>query len=118
MPELSFVLKEIDTLLHKDETNPLQLFSEYKTGESSVKLETEGDSFKVTSNGAVVLETPEARRAIAKYYREIGSIISSHSDDKDIALEFAKWNKGGGKVLTGLVKRRQKEAELYFKVFV
>jgi lysozyme len=28
-------------------------------------------------------------------------------------LEFAKWTKGGGKVLPGLVKRRAAEAELY-----
>jgi lysozyme len=44
-------------------------------------------------------------------------VLSNHND-KDIALEFAKWNRGGGKVLQGLVKRRQKEAELYFKVVV
>jgi lysozyme len=44
--------------------------------------------------------------------------VLSNPNDKDIALEFAKWNKGGGKVLQGLVKRRSKEAELYFKKVV
>jgi len=44
--------------------------------------------------------------------------VLSNPNDPNIALEFAKWNKGGGKVLKGLVKRRQKEAELYFKVVV
>ena len=39
-------------------------------------------------------------------------------NDPNIALEFAKWNKAGGKVVQGLVKRRQKEAELYFKKVV
>ncbi|MGK2911215.1 MAG: lysozyme [Sphingobium sp.] len=29
------------------------------------------------------------------------------------AAEFSKWNKGGGKVLAGLVKRRAAEAKLY-----
>jgi lysozyme len=29
------------------------------------------------------------------------------------ALEFAKWNRGGGRVLPGLVTRRADEAELY-----
>lgn len=29
--------------------------------------------------------------------------------------EFAKWNKAGGKVMTGLVSRRKSEADLYFK---
>jgi lysozyme len=45
-------------------------------------------------------------------------MVLSNPNDKNIPAEFAKWNKGGGKVLTGLVKRRAKEAELYFKVFV
>jgi len=44
--------------------------------------------------------------------------VLTNPNDKDIALEFAKWNKAGGKVLQGLVKRRQKEAELYFKKVV
>jgi lysozyme len=44
--------------------------------------------------------------------------VLSNPNDPNIALEFAKWNKGGGKVLKGLVKRRAKEAELYFKVVV
>jgi lysozyme len=30
-------------------------------------------------------------------------------------LEFAKWTRGGGKVLPGLVKRRQEEALLFLK---
>lgn len=29
------------------------------------------------------------------------------------AAEFPKWNKAGGRVLAGLVKRRQREAQLY-----
>lgn len=32
---------------------------------------------------------------------------------KGIEKEFAKWNKGGGKVLQGLVKRRKLEFEMY-----
>lgn len=33
--------------------------------------------------------------------------------DKSIADEFRKWNKSGGKVLAGLVKRREWEAKWY-----
>lgn len=44
--------------------------------------------------------------------------VLSNPNDPNIVLEFAKWNKGGGKVLQGLVKRRAKEAELYFKKVV
>jgi GH24 family phage-related lysozyme (muramidase) len=34
-------------------------------------------------------------------------------DFEDAALEFQKWNKGGGKVLPGLVRRRASEALLF-----
>ena len=36
-------------------------------------------------------------------------------NDPTIVNDFAAWNKGGGKVLPGLVKRRLDEAELYFE---
>lgn len=35
-------------------------------------------------------------------------------NDPTIENEFIKWNKAGGKVLLGLTKRRQAEADLYF----
>jgi lysozyme len=41
-------------------------------------------------------------------------MVLSNPNDPKIPLEFAKWNKAGGKVVQGLVKRRQKEGELYF----
>lgn len=40
--------------------------------------------------------------------------VLSNPNDTSISLEFAKWNKGNGKVLPGLVKRRKLEADLYF----
>jgi lysozyme len=40
--------------------------------------------------------------------------VNINPSDASIAAEFAKWNKAGGKVLNGLVKRRTLEAELYF----
>lgn len=36
-------------------------------------------------------------------------------NDPTIRDEFAKWNKAGGKVLDDLVKRRKREADLYFE---
>lgn len=36
-------------------------------------------------------------------------------DYKGAAEEFLKWNKAGGQVLAGLVKRREKEKELFLK---
>lgn len=40
--------------------------------------------------------------------------IQANANDPAIAEEFNKWTRGGGRVLPGLVKRRQQEAELYF----
>jgi len=41
-------------------------------------------------------------------------VIANHNDPS-IKAEFAKWNKAGGKVLAGLTRRREAEANLYFK---
>ena len=40
--------------------------------------------------------------------------VNKDPNDKTISAEFSKWNKSAGKVSTGLVNRRKKEAELYF----
>lgn len=40
--------------------------------------------------------------------------INANPNDKSIKDEFLKWNKAGGKELTGLTRRRNEEALLYF----
>lgn len=40
--------------------------------------------------------------------------VNLDPNDKTIASEFLRWNKAGGKVLNGLTKRREAEANLYF----
>lgn len=40
--------------------------------------------------------------------------INKNPNDPTIKNEFLKWNRAGGKVLSGLTKRRQDEADLYF----
>jgi lysozyme len=40
--------------------------------------------------------------------------VNKNPSDPSIRAEFMKWNKGGGKVLLGLTRRRQAEADLYF----
>lgn len=40
--------------------------------------------------------------------------VNANPNDITISAEFKKWNKAGGKVVTGLVNRRQKEALIYF----
>lgn len=39
--------------------------------------------------------------------------VNANPNDPTIRKEFMKWNKGGGKVLPGLTKRRIAEADLY-----
>lgn len=40
--------------------------------------------------------------------------VNINPNDPTIAKEFAKWNKTGGKVVPGLINRRNKEIKLYF----
>jgi lysozyme len=40
--------------------------------------------------------------------------VNANPQDVTIHNEFMKWNKAGGRVLAGLTKRRQAEADLYF----
>jgi len=40
--------------------------------------------------------------------------VNANPNDPEIANEFLKWNKAGGKVLAGLTRRREAEAKLYF----
>lgn len=41
--------------------------------------------------------------------------VEENQYDPSIKHEFARWNKSNGKVLPGLVRRRQAEADMYFK---
>jgi len=41
--------------------------------------------------------------------------VNANPNDPTIRAEFAKWNKAGSKVLAGLTRRREAEANLYFK---
>lgn len=40
--------------------------------------------------------------------------VKANPNDLSISNEFTKWNRGGGKVLNGLIIRRKKELDLYF----
>jgi lysozyme len=41
--------------------------------------------------------------------------VNVNPNDPSIRAEFLKWNKAGGKVLAGLTRRREAEANLYFQ---
>jgi lysozyme len=40
--------------------------------------------------------------------------VNANPSDHTIRNEFMRWTRGGGKVLPGLVKRREEEANLYY----
>jgi lysozyme len=40
--------------------------------------------------------------------------VNANPSDPTIRNEFMRWTRGGGKVLPGLVKRREEEANLYY----
>lgn len=40
--------------------------------------------------------------------------VNANPNDADIAYQFSRWNKAGGRALAGLTKRRKDEADLYF----
>lgn len=42
-------------------------------------------------------------------------LVNANPNNPSIKQEFLKWNKAAGKVMKGLTKRRNAEAELYFK---
>ena len=44
--------------------------------------------------------------------------VKANPNDPKIAAEFLKWNRAGGEVSTGLVRRRKKESQLYFAAVV
>lgn len=41
--------------------------------------------------------------------------VNANPNDPTIRQEFMKWNRASGKVLAGLTRRREAEANLYFK---
>lgn len=43
-------------------------------------------------------------------------MIRVNPNSDNIRFEFSRWNKGGGKVLGGLTRRRKAESDLYFKI--
>ena len=42
-------------------------------------------------------------------------LVNGNPSDPTIRAAFGMWNKGGGKVLPGLERRRKEEADLYFE---
>lgn len=41
-------------------------------------------------------------------------VVEANPADPEVASQLKRWNKAGGRVLNGLVRRREAEAKLYF----
>jgi hypothetical protein len=44
--------------------------------------------------------------------------VNANPNDPTIRAEFMRWNRAGGRVLNGLTRRRQEEADLYYQPVV
>ena len=68
--------------------------------------------------------TPQQRAALVSFGFNVGvdalrrstllRKVRSNASDPTIEAEFMRWIYGGGRVLQGLVRRRRREAEVYF----
>lgn len=45
----------------------------------------------------------------------LATLVKHHAPAEMVAKQFPRWNKAGGKVLDGLTRRRNAEAQLYVK---
>lgn len=102
MPGDVITMDHADKLLHFQ----VKLFADEvrKTVKSNINENQLGAlvSFCFNIGGAAFSRSTLARKA------------NANPNDPTIRAEFMRWTRGGGKVLPGLVKRREEEANLYY----
>jgi hypothetical protein len=69
-------------------TAKFELYSEFKSGEDSVKLEGDGNQYKVSTNEVPSATTSNLQEAMSKYYSSVSKIINAKNEDKDMGLEI------------------------------
>ena len=100
--------KDVITMDHADKLLHFQvkLFADEvkRTVKSNINENQLGAlvSFCFNVGGAAFSRSTLARKA------------NANPNDPTIRAEFMRWTRGGGKVLPGLVKRREEEVNLYF----
>jgi lysozyme len=71
---------------------------------------------RVTNNQFSALVSFAYNVGIANLKRStLLKLVNSNPNDPAIRAQFMRWNRAGGKVLLGLTRRRESEADLYFK---
>ena len=109
----------------KDQKRALELYPSMTEQEAEMLLKRDLTAF--SSGVAKVLKvklTENQFSALVSFSYNVGitnfnkstllKLINVNPSNSQIKNEFLKWNKGGGKVLNGLTRRRTAEAELYF----
>lgn len=80
----------------------------YETIYSSVKVELSQNQFDALVIFIYNIGGPSFKKS------SLLKKINANPLDESIASEFLKWNKAGGKVVKGLIKRREMEVSIYF----
>lgn len=109
----------------KDQKRALELYPAMTEQEAEMLLKRDLTAFSngVTQSLKVKLNENQFSALVSFAYNVgIGNfnkstllkLINQNPKDPQITNQFLRWNKGGGKVLNGLTRRRTAEAKLYF----
>ncbi|MBL1208830.1 glycoside hydrolase family protein [Geminocystis sp. GBBB08] len=70
----------------------------------------------VTSNQFSALVSLTYNIGIGAFARStLLSMLNNRKSKEDVAIQFLRWNKANGKILTGLTRRREKEMQLFLR---
>lgn len=106
-------IKDVFPGMHTTEQSAVELLkSDLITAESAVKRLVKVP-LKQNQFDALVSFTFNLGEGNLKSSTLLKVINSTPNDFEQIAYQFSRWNKAGGKILEGLVKRRKEEATLY-----
>lgn len=94
----------------------LQQAEEYLQLEVQKRLKQMALPYQLTDNMRAALVSFQFNVGQGAWMRStVRRRMLANSNDPAIRQAFMMWNKAGGKVLPGLTRRRQAEADLYFK---
>jgi lysozyme len=109
----------------KDQKRALELYSSMTEQEAEMLLKRDLTAFssgvtralkvKLTENQFSALVSFAYNVGIGNYNKStLLRLINANPNNPQIEEQFLRWNRGGGKVLNGLTRRRTAEAKLYF----
>lgn len=87
-PDSQELVYKIYNLLQKAEALNTHIFSEYKSGDDNVVLNSHDDQYCIKVNDHEVMKTDNIGEAISKFYQEISKLIQAQICDKDTAINI------------------------------